>query len=100
LEEELKTRRKSNTRFTLEELENILVSAVKALQYLESKSVGHGCCSAKDIAISHDGTVRLVDPCLASSSPLLLTPGYFYSPELLSYNQTQNGYNGVSHALE
>ena len=86
LEEELSARRKSNTRFSLEELENILVSVLKALGYLESQSIGHGCVSRKDVVISNDGLVKLIDPSLASSSPLDLISGYYYSPELLSLN--------------
>jgi hypothetical protein len=91
LHEELLARRDSNTRFTLQELENILVSVVKALHYLQTHCIGHGCCSVKDLLISGDGTVKLVDPCLATSSPLRLVTGYHYSPELLAYNRKMSG---------
>lgn len=84
LEDELLARRRSGVRFTLEELENVLVSVLKALSYLESKSIGHGCVSKKDIVLSPNGTVKLIDPSLASSSPLNLIYGYYYSPELLA----------------
>jgi hypothetical protein len=62
------------------------VSVLKALNYLESKSIGHGCISLRDIVISNNGVVKLIDPCLATSSPLNLVPGYYYSPELLYFN--------------
>ena len=63
-----------------------MVSVLKALEYLESQSIGHGCVSRKDVVISNDGVVKLIDPSLASSSPLDLISGYHYSPELLSLN--------------
>lgn len=50
------------------------------MNYLESKSIGHGCISMKDIVISSNGVVKLIDPCLATSSPLNLIAGYYYSP--------------------
>lgn len=99
LHDELMARRKSNTKFTLEELENILVSVVKALHYLEAESIGHGCISAKDIVVSQNGIVKLIDPSLATSSPLQLMPGYLYSPELLQFNQLQNSKNNSMTSL-
>lgn len=34
--------------------------------------------------------MKLIDPSLASSSPLTLIYGYYYSPELLCFNSIQN----------
>ena len=62
---------------------------MKALKYLEDRSVGHGCISLKDISLSENGIIKLIDPSMASSSPLKLMPGYFYSPELLSFNSNR-----------
>lgn len=61
-----------------------MVSVLKALGYLETKAIGHGCVSRKDIVIASNGTVKLIDPALATSSPLNLISGYYYSPELLA----------------
>lgn len=36
--------------------------------------------------ISANGTVKLMDPSMATNSPFNVTPGYLYSPELLSHN--------------
>lgn len=93
LGDELVARRKSNNKFTVEELENILVSVLKGLRYLEDKAIGHGCVSFQDIVVSAIGTVKLIDPSLASNSPFHLISGYYYSPELLSYNLSQSKLN-------
>jgi hypothetical protein len=75
-----------------------LVSVLKALNYLESKSIGHGCISMKDIVIASSGVVKLIDPCFATSSPFNLISGYYYSPELLYFNSLKN-FNKTSSSL-
>jgi len=77
---------KEENYFTLEEIENILVSIIKCLQYLEDKKIGHGCISLLDIGISENGRIKLFDPVLASNSPFSLKQGYHYSPELYENN--------------
>jgi hypothetical protein len=54
------------------------------LAYLEVEETGHGCMSPIDICLS-DGTIKIVDPSIASASPLSVTEGYYYSPELLNH---------------
>ena len=40
--------------------------------------------SVLDICLA-DGMVKVVDPSIASASPLSITEGYYYSPELLQH---------------
>lgn len=64
---------------------SILCSSVLGLSYLQKESVGHGCISPIDIFIANDGTIRVVDPSIATSSPFVLQEGYYYSPEIMEY---------------
>lgn len=81
--EEVEARILDENAFTAEELENILVSVLKALDYLENEATGHGCVSPTDICLA-EGLVKIVDPSIASSSPLSIHEGYYYSPELMA----------------
>jgi hypothetical protein len=60
------------------------------LAYLQKESVGHGCISPIDIFIAADGTVKVVDPSIATSSPFNLLEGYYYSPEIMNYFRDQD----------
>lgn len=71
--------------FEERELWNILLSCVLPMAYLQREAVGHGCLSPVDIFIDTDGSTKIVDPSIATSSPLTIQPGYYYSPELLHY---------------
>lgn len=57
---------------------------LKVLAYLEEEETGHGCMSVLDICLA-DGVVKVADPSIASASPLSITEGYYYSPELLQH---------------
>jgi hypothetical protein len=81
--QEIEARALDDNTFTAEELENILVSVLKVLDYLENEATGHGCVAPTDICLA-EGVVKIVDPSIASSSPLSLHEGYYYSPELLA----------------
>ena len=75
------------------------MSVIGALRYLENEGVGHGCITARDIVVSETGTIKLIDPCLATKSPLQLYHNHAYSPELLSFNHQQNSNNSMTHSL-
>ena len=66
------------------------MSVLKLLEYLETVEIGHGCISPLDICLS-DGMVKVVDPSIASSSPFMISDGYYYSPELLEQTLRQEG---------
>ena len=83
--DEIEVRYSENRLFEESEVWSILCSSVLGLAYLQKESVGHGCISPIDIFIASDGTIQVVDPSVATSSPFVLQEGYYYSPEIMEY---------------
>lgn len=89
LHEDMGNRLAERRPFEEAELWSILCSLVSALAFLQRESVGHGSVSLLDIFLTSDGTVKIADPSVASSSPFDMHDGYFYSPEVLKYHSTR-----------
>lgn len=83
--QEVEARYAESRLFEESEVWSILCSSVLGLAYLQKESIGHGCVSPIDIFVAPDGTVKVVDPSIATSSPFNLLEGYYYSPEIMEF---------------